>query len=79
MSSIPDDAERMNALDHIKFEQSPSRLCPGFDQMRPVLTCPGCNRRSPMPTYLAPFNCDCGLTMQIEGSGLFVWRSAVPA
>lgn len=77
--AIPSCAETFSVLDYIKVERMPSRLCPGAFQEKPVLTCPGCKRRGPMPTYLHPFACDCGLTMQIDGAALHVWRERVPA
>lgn len=71
---IPAEAECLDALDWIRVERVPSRLLPDVEQLKAVMTCPGCKRRGEQPTHAHAFSCDCGVMLQLEGVQLYVWK-----
>lgn len=75
MSTVPAQAECLNAFDSLTTQRRPSRYCLGLDAIVLVFTCPNCKRIRERPENQNRFACDgCHLTMQIVGPDLFVWR-----
>lgn len=76
---IPAFAER-HGWAPIQTEKVASRYAMGAQALRPIVVCPGCGSHVPPPDPISePFMCvglgsGCGLMMQIECDGLWIWR-----
>ncbi len=75
---IPNDAEPFDSAMYHKTVGRPSVVIPGAERRVWVLTCPACQATHESPPFLRTITCHCGLSMQLTGVMIHVWRADAP-